>query len=341
VATGTLVLALHNLAGRVGLDRLFTSSFTYYASRSLNVVPARHVRAQDCDVLFAHEYFPLNLDAETIPIIYETQLLPETQLAAYGQGPGSRERELRLKRLCAARATVVCVRDPTAAGLARSLVVPSTVPVHVTPWYLPYLEPAAEPLAKHAGSGGECRMLFVGNDARRKGLPALLEALARLEPHTRRAVSLTVVSRFLDGPVAVDGRLARVLTDLPQAEVLRLMREAHVFVLPTHGDTFGMVLLEALAQGCAVVSSAQEPQSWILDGGRAGRLVPSGDVEGLARALSDLATPRSERHALARAGHERFLSRFHHREVARLYRSAFEEARDIAPCRRPRTRASC
>ena len=120
VATGNLVLALHNLAGRLGLDRLFTSSFTYYASRSLNVVPARHVRAQDCDVLFAHEYFPLNLDAETIPIIYETQLLPEPQLAAYGQGPGSRERELRLKRLCAARATVVCVRDPTAAGLART-----------------------------------------------------------------------------------------------------------------------------------------------------------------------------------------------------------------------------
>ena len=292
------------------------------------------MRAKRCDVLFAHEYFPLNLDARTVPIVYETQLVPESQLAAYGQVRGARAREFRLKRLCAARAALVCVRDPAAALLARDQVVPEGTPVRVVPWYLPYLEPAAEPLAKHAGGAAECRVLFVGNDARRKGLPTLLEALRRLDARDQGCILLTVVSRFLDGPVTVDRKRVRVLSAVPQDEVLRLMRESHVFVLPTRADVFGMVLLEALAQGCAVVSSSQEPQAWILDHGRAGRLVPPEDPDALAAVLSGLASSVNGRRALAGAGHERFLAQFHHRKVAELYRSAFEEARSVGASHR-------
>jgi glycosyltransferase involved in cell wall biosynthesis len=330
VLAGNAALAFHRAAGWLRLHRALSSSFYFYATRSLNYVPTSHVRSRRCDVLFAHEYFPANLDCRTIPIVYETQLLPEVQLAAYGMAAGARQRELRLKRFCASRSSLVCVRDPAAADLARGLIPEACDRVRVVPWYLPYLEPAADPLAKHRDESTSCRVLFVGNDARRKGLPQVLAAVERLDPPQRNRIALTVVSRFLDGSIPIGSSGVRVLSDLDQHAVLELMREAHALVLPTRADTFGMVLVEALAQGCAVVSSEQDPQRWILDGGRAGCVVDPANVAELARALSELVASPARRLELARAGHERFLSTFHHRVVGAQYRAVFEEARALA-----------
>jgi glycosyltransferase involved in cell wall biosynthesis len=89
-----------------------------------------------------------------------------------------------------------------------------------------------------------------------------------------------------------------------------------------------MVLIEAMAHGCAIVSSRQAPQDGLLDYGRAGVLVdPRAPVE-LALALESLVLNRDHRRALAARGRERFLSHYHHRPVGALYRRVFDEALD-------------
>jgi glycosyltransferase involved in cell wall biosynthesis len=82
----------------------------------------------------------------------------------------------------------------------------------------------------------------------------------------------------LDGRVRFAGRL-------PQEDVARLMAESAVVVLPSRAESFGAVLVEALACGTPVVATrCGGPEDIVRDG--VGRLVPVGDAEALADELS-------------------------------------------------------
>lgn len=69
---------------------------------------------------------------------------------------------------------------------------------------------------------------------------------------------------------------------LPQA----YMQSADVFVLASRRESFGLVLIEARQAGCAIVATHVDGIAEALDGGRAGVLVPAGDVNALGEALT-------------------------------------------------------
>jgi UDP-glucose:(heptosyl)LPS alpha-1,3-glucosyltransferase len=100
-------------------------------------------------------------------------------------------------------------------------------------------------------------LLFVANDYQRKGLTTVLQALQTLP----REVQLAVVgqnrqqARF--EALAINlGVASRVHFFGPRQDVEVLMSAADVLVHPTTEDSFGMVVLEAMAQGLPVVVSA-------------------------------------------------------------------------------------
>ncbi|MFX0594837.1 glycosyltransferase family 4 protein [Melissospora conviva] len=69
----------------------------------------------------------------------------------------------------------------------------------------------------------------------------------------------------------------------------RMLRSVHVYVAPnTGGESFGMILTEAMAAGAAVVASDLDAFRRVLDGGRAGELFPNGDAAALQRVLGAL-----------------------------------------------------
>lgn len=148
----------------------------------------------------------------------------------------------------------------------------------------------AEPLLK----GATKRVLFLGRIERRKGLEVLIQALTRLRdldvelvvggsgPEERPARSLTdrlqVRARFL-------GRVRD--EDLP-----RLYRSADVYCAPgLGGESFGIVLVEAMAAGAPVVCS-DLPGFRAVAGGAA-QLVPPGEAGPLADALRRVLTQES------------------------------------------------
>ena len=101
-------------------------------------------------------------------------------------------------------------------------------------------------------------LLFVANDYQRKGLTTVLQALQTLP----REVQLAVVgqnrqqARF--EALAINlGVASRVHFLGPRQDVEVLMSAADVLVHPTTEDSFGMVVLEAMAQGLPVVVSAK------------------------------------------------------------------------------------
>ncbi len=138
-------------------------------------------------------------------------------------------------------------------------------------------------------------VLFVGRHEKRKGLGVLLEAFGRVKGPGPTA-TLWVVG---DGPesaalrarVAGDSRvewLGRVDDD----ELASRMRGAHVLCAPSlGGESFGMVLLEAMAARTAVVAS-DIPGYRFVAGGNALFFGP-GDAAGLTRALDRAVTDAS------------------------------------------------
>ena len=149
---------------------------------------------------------------------------------------------------------------------------------------------------------------FIGRlDEDRKGLPTLLAAFARVVA-VRPGVRLLVAGRG-DAEEAVEDLPAEVrsavtfLGQVSEKDKARLLRTVDVYVAPNlGGESFGIILVEALAAGAPVLASDLEAFRRVLDGGRVGMLFPTGDVPALAAALSALLDDPERRAALRAAG---------------------------------------
>jgi phosphatidyl-myo-inositol alpha-mannosyltransferase len=144
---------------------------------------------------------------------------------------------------------------------------------------------------------GRPSLLYVGRLEPRKGIDVLVGALDAVAAH-HPEIGLVVAG---DGPMRA--RVARAASSSTGERVRFLGRvdderlpgchaSADLFVAPARGgESFGIVLLEALAAGTPVVASDLPAFRAVLDDGRAGMLVPPGSSEALAagivRALGD------------------------------------------------------
>jgi phosphatidylinositol alpha-mannosyltransferase len=157
---------------------------------------------------------------------------------------------------------------------------------------------------------GQGTVAFVGRlDEPRKGFAVLAAALPGVV-RARPGVRVLVVGTG-DAAAAVDGLPAEVaervtflggVDDTTKAEALAT---ADVLVAPnTYGESFGIVLVEAMAAGAAVVASDLPAFEAVLRDGRCGRLVPTGDGEGLAEAVVALLDDDAARASLRRRGAE-------------------------------------
>ncbi|MGB9302516.1 MAG: glycosyltransferase family 4 protein [Mycobacterium sp.] len=133
-------------------------------------------------------------------------------------------------------------------------------------------------------------VLFLGRyDEQRKGMSVLLDALPAVVERFRD-VQLLIVGRGDDEQLRSQvGELAqniRFLGQVDDAGKASAMRSADVYCAPhTGGESFGIVLVEAMAAGTAVVASDLDAFRRVLRDGECGRLVPIGDGAALADAL--------------------------------------------------------
>ncbi|MDV6013333.1 glycosyltransferase family 4 protein [Haloechinothrix sp. LS1_15] len=148
---------------------------------------------------------------------------------------------------------------------------------------------------------------FVGRYGEsRKGMGVLLDAM-RLLSEEFDDLRLLVAGhgdsaelyRGLDARVAERVELLGRVDDATKA---RMLRSVDVYCAPNlRGESFGMILTEAMAAGTPVVASALDSFRRVLDDGRAGVLAPPGDAAALAEALGSLLRDGSRRAELAAA----------------------------------------
>ncbi|MFB3908243.1 MAG: glycosyltransferase family 4 protein [Candidatus Eisenbacteria bacterium] len=148
--------------------------------------------------------------------------------------------------------------------------------------------PAAE-AGRRRRSASRPVLLFVGRLEPRKGIPVLVAAVEKLRRGGARSPRLIVVG---DGSLRARlhdaARRAHIDLDwrgaIGPAVLPAVYREADVFIAPAlSGESFGIVLLEALASGLPVVASRIEGFEELLGGCCAARLFPAGDAGSLAQ----------------------------------------------------------
>ncbi|MEU0552173.1 glycosyltransferase family 4 protein [Micromonospora sp. NPDC005979] len=194
----------------------------------------------------------------------------------------------------------------------------------------------AEPLPEWPGecgpgTGGTLGFLGRFTEAR-KGFPVLRDAFVALAA-TRPGLRLLVAGPgdpddlYDQFPAELRERVT-FLGLVSEPDKARMLRSVHLYVAPnTGGESFGMILTEALAAGTTVVASDLDAFRRVLDGGRAGRLFPTGDAVGLRDALSELLDDPGARAALTACG-DQVVANFDWPMVARrvleVYAAAIE-----------------
>lgn len=169
-------------------------------------------------------------------------------------------------------------------------------------------------------------ILFLGRHEERKGLAVLLEAMTLLP----KDVHLWIAG---DGPetdrlrrqAAGDPRI-EWLGRVTDAEKAARLRGADVFCAPSlRGESFGVVLLEAMAASTAIVASDLPGYRKVARAGRDAVLVAPGDTRALAGALAHVVSDRAAAVRLAASGEER-VQVFSMDRLARCYVSLYEQA---------------
>lgn len=173
----------------------------------------------------------------------------------------------------------------------------------------------------------------------RKGLDVLLGALDAIK------AAYPGVRVLVAGPGGSDDVLARVphhvrpnvefLGEISDVQKAQLFASLDAYIAPnTGGESFGIILVEALSAATPVIASDLSAFNRVLDNGRCGVLFSNGDSDSLARAVCDVLGDDSKRAFLSEAGQRR-ARRFDWSSVAHRIVSVYETVVEAHDATRP------
>ena len=169
---------------------------------------------------------------------------------------------------------------------------------------------AAPPLASRWAEN-TLRVLFVGRLDRQKGVDVLYGAMQRLGA---RASALVVGSAVVAAEnAAATPANVQVTGWLSRDQIAALYAAAEVLVVPSRWEGFGLVAVEAMRAGRAVIASRVGGLPEVVEHGVTGLLVEPGDAGALAEALAQLSVETLQ--AMGAAGRLRFERLFHVQRV--------------------------
>jgi alpha-maltose-1-phosphate synthase len=177
-------------------------------------------------------------------------------------------------------------------------------------------------------------VIFVGRITRQKGVPVLLRAAAELDPSAQLVLCagqadtpelLDEVTELVDGLKATRSGVIWIPEMLPKQDVIQLLTHAAVFACPSLYEPLGIVNLEAMACGTAVVGSRVGGIPEVVDDGTTGLLVAADDPPALAQALNTVMGNPALARSMGQAGRDRAVAEFGWRAVAEQTAALYSE----------------
>ena len=244
----------------------------------------------------------------------------------------------RMRRMALRRADVVLAPSKYTADHVAAIQRVATQKIRVLPWAL---DPQFEALAPQSGKAAapenfpEGRVvLTVGRwraDERYKGMDTLITALPRLLPRWPE-LQLAAVGdgddrEWLEDLAEETGvqRHVHFLSGLSYVELARCYAHCEIFALPSRGEGFGLVYLEAMACGKPVIGGAHGGAPEVIDDGKTGYLIPHGDAGQLATAIETLLENPVIAQDMGRRGKQRVENEFRFATFAKSFRKILRD----------------
>jgi D-inositol-3-phosphate glycosyltransferase len=177
------------------------------------------------------------------------------------------------------------------------------------------------------------RFFYCGSLAPYKGASDAIAALGRLAQQGRRDWTLRIAGWGDWETVKRGAREAGIASQvemlgfLDREQQLKHLAWAHVAVLPSHSESFGLAVAEAQAAGLPVVAYAAGAIPEVVQDGVTAVLAPTGDTARLAEALSRLMDEPHTARRMGAAARDRVASTFTWTRTAQLVRRAIESRR--------------
>ncbi|WP_295454648.1 glycosyltransferase family 4 protein [uncultured Thiodictyon sp.] len=272
----------------------------------------RMVHDHDLVCLRRHKYFPLTGRVCERPAGSACYI----HLCCVQRAPPGSTLPIALKGLSGVKAAIRAHREVRrllvgSRWMERELVMNGLAPERVA--IVPPI-PAALAAARPVPPSGEPEVLFVGQVIRGKGVDLMLRALARVPGDWHATVVGTGnhldACRALAVKLKIDGRVT-FAGWVPHQALEAYYAHAAICVVPSRWpEPFGMVGIEAMARGRAVVAFAVGGiPDWLVDG-VTGILAPPGDTAALGQAIATLLGDRTRADSLGQAGLERVHAQF-------------------------------
>jgi glycosyltransferase involved in cell wall biosynthesis len=174
--------------------------------------------------------------------------------------------------------------------------------------------PISEEEIRARALSGPLRILFLGNVIERKGLQTLLEAVSvqppafqvevvgslNSEPQYVRQIRRMIEQKNLSSVVSLHG-------SLDKEPLVEKLRQAHVLVVPSSYEGYGIVYLEGMAFGLPAIGTRAGAASEIIEDGKTGYLIQPQDSDSLFRKLKALAEDRGLLTHLSLDARQRYL----------------------------------
>ena len=195
-------------------------------------------------------------------------------------------------------------------------------------------DPATDVVQRYGIDPGRPYVIFVGRITRQKGLPVLLRAAARLDPSAQLVLCagqadtpelLAEVESLVASLQASRSGVVWIPEMLPKRSVIQLLTHATAFVCPSLYEPLGIVNLEAMACGTAVVGSRVGGIPEVVAQGKTGLLVPPDSPDDLAGALNVLVRDPALAEAMGHAGRDRAVAEFGWPAVAQQTAALYAE----------------
>lgn len=150
----------------------------------------------------------------------------------------------------------------------------------------PRYAPTADPLAAGPAASTTFDVVYVGSLTVHKGVPLLIDAVSRLPYEDLRLILVggwgtRGMRRFIESACAADSRLS-----VRPGDPLPHLRDARLCAHAAYEDGFAYAPAEALACGIPVIVSEDTGMKSLIDRGRNGLILPTGDLDALSEAIA-------------------------------------------------------
>jgi len=193
--------------------------------------------------------------------------------------------------------------------------------VKYCPNFLPYLKSSNKNHVRRNES--EIKLLFVGGDGHRKGLENLLKAINRIGKMDKSKISLTVVSEY-DYESEVESVKVSKHDRLSREKILKLMESSDVFCMPTKSDSYGIVFVEAMSKGCAILSDDDTTRKEIVEENEVGICVDPNDIGAITESIEELVRDDESRQEYKENALSVFRKKFSPEVVAEMHYDIFQ-----------------